>query len=242
MTALARRRPGLWVYLDGHDVARMASTVAKLRRCGAVGALPLIEGVNGHRVPVDTVAHACDVLAAADIDAMPFAFPNLTGNLAASIGHMHAVRQATRRRGQWDIEPIGMGRVGGVLGGDPPVLHWSQSSVDLLLEAEPDATITSTRVELLHFDPRGHELWLQREQQNSMDAPSSSVERWPDAVWVTGVFDQAGDARTLLEVGRDLDRCTPQARKTGTHGIWSAHTLNDAECDLLREWSLATWV
>lgn len=229
----ARRRPGLWVYLDGHDVARMASTVEKLRRCGAVGALPLIEGVNGHRIPVDTVAHACDVLAAADIDAMPFAFPNLTGNLAASIGHMHAVRQATRKRGQWDLEPARDGE---------QVVHWSQSSIDLLLEAEPGATITSTRVELPRWDPRGREVWLQLEQQTSTETLADVLRRWPDAVLVTGVFDQAGDPRTLLEVGRDLDRCTPQARKTGTHGVWSAHTLTDAKCDLLREWSLATWV
>lgn len=236
MTVPARRRPGLWIYLDGHDVARMPATVAKVRRCGAVGALPLIEGVNGHRLSVDTVAHACDQLAAADIDAMPFSFPALTGNLAASIGHAHAVQQATRRPMQWDIEPIVEG-----VGAERRTVHWSQSSVDLLLAADPTATITSTRVELPRWDARGREVWAQLEQQTSTDTLGKVLAQWPDAVLVTGVFDQQNDPRTLLEVGRDLDRCTAQAQRVGAHGVWSAHTLSDAECDLLREWAIATF-
>lgn len=235
LAQLAPRRRGLWVYLDGHDVARMPRTIETLRRCGAVGALPLIEGVNGHQLSVDLVAHACEQLATADISAMPFSFPHVGGELQRSIDHAYAVRDATRRPMQWDIEPA---PIPGVSGG---VVHWSQTSIDKLLAADPTATITSTRAELPRWDARGREIWLQLESQESTETLDKVLAKWPDAILVTGVFDQPGDPRLLVEVGRDLGRCTPQAKRTGTHAVWSAHTMTPAKADMLRDWALATF-
>lgn len=226
-------RPGVRVYCDSRDVMHPKETVAKLRRCACVEALPLIEGVNGHRVSVDVLRDFVDEAAAADITCMPFSFPAVNGELARSIDHFLACKRETRCRMQWDVEPLPIG------GGR--VMHWSQAMLDKLLAADPDATITSTRAELPRFDARGRLVYLQLESQTSTDTLEHVLRQWPDAVLVTGLFDNEGDPRTIDEVLRDLERCTPQAKRTGAHVLWSAHTMSELEADRIAAWAIETW-
>ncbi len=233
-----RTPDGLWIYLGSRDVVDIdrygaqSDAMAKLKRCGAVGALPMIESVEGLRQPVDRIERVCAHLARASMSAILVSFPSVLGPLSRSKRHLRECREATGAAAQWDVEPKAI---------DGRVVHWTQAALDEVLEAEPDASITSTRVELRRLDARGRQLWLQLEQQTSTDTLDEVLSRWPDTVCITGTFDRAGDPRTLDEVRLDLERCRAQARRTGRHGVWSARSTSSDECDVLRPWALETW-
>lgn len=233
-----RTPDGLWSYLGSGDVAEVArygarsETIDKLLRAGCVGALPMIESVEGTRQPLARVVDVVGALAEAHLSAILASFPSILGSLSRSFAHMAAVRDATGCAVQWDVEPKHV---------EGRAVHWTQRALDVALEAEPGASITSTRLELPRLDVRGREVWLQLEQQTSTATIADVLGRWPTAICITGVFDQRGDPRTLDEVRRDLERCRGQAVRTGKHGVWSARSMSGPECDVLRTWALATW-
>lgn len=227
---------GLSVYLGSGDMQALdrgdGPTLALLRRCGATAALVLVESVDGRRQSPERVERVCDRLRAADIAPLLYAFPDVTGDLSASIAHLAACREATRAPCQWDIEPRHDAG---------SVTHWTPALLGPLLTAEPLASITTTRRELGRLGDHGREVWLQLEAQTSTDTLAQALSKAPDAVLVTGLFDSTGDPRDLREVVRDLERCTVQAKRTGRHAVWSAQSMSVAEADALRSWALGTW-
>lgn len=228
------RTPGLWLYLDSHDVAHPDEAVKTLRRAGAVGGLVLIESVDGRRQSVERVKAACDALRASAVSPILYSFPSVGGDIAASIKHYHRCREATGAPGQWDVEPTG-----GVAGGKPT--HWTQRALDELLGADFEGSITTTRSEAPRLNLRGRELWLQLEAQTSVDHLDEALRKWPTSIPVIGVFDEPGDRRTLDEVRHDLSRCAEQAKRVGALGVWSAHTTTEEKADVLREWAIGTF-
>lgn len=236
--------PGLLVYLDGHDVARIDDTIATLHRCAAVAALVLCEGVNGHQVPIPTFVRACERLRAADITPIGFTFPRVTGDLVDSRAHFRACCVAARVDGQLDAEPETIGKDGS---GRPVLAHWTPSLLAPWLDADPRMSITTTRAEAGHLGSHNRRTFAQLEAQTSTDTLEQALlvfGRYSEPeqiVLVTGVFDQKDDPRTVDEIRRDLARCTTQAKRSGAHAIWSAHTLTPAKADVHREWALTTF-
>lgn len=238
-------RPGVRIYLDSHDRSSTGKrdrkrTMDVLRRSGAVACFITTEGVDGRLGPLDDVASMCDEARAADVEPILMPFPGIDQPLARSMRHYEACKSRTRARGQLDMEPK---RTGGV------TRFWTQPELDGYLALDPTMEITTTRAHLNHrdvktgkrLDLRGRRLALQLERQASL-ADVSSIERfWPDAYWVLGAFDEPGDPRMLSEFKEHLRLSVPQARRTGALAVWSAHVLDDRECDALREFGLSTF-
>lgn len=231
---------GLFIFLGSGDMKEIddhgekSATLAKLLRAGAIGAVVLIESVEGTRQRVARVLHVCELLRARGITPVLMSFPSVLADVGAAIGHALECERATGARLMWDIEPRRLAA--------DRVVHWTARGVARLRAAVPHALVTSTRIELPKLgDVDDAEVWLQLEQQTSTDTLAKVLERWPDAVCVTGVFDDEDDKRTLDEIRRDLERCTAQAKKTGRHGVWSARSMSLEEADVHREWALSTW-
>lgn len=224
------RADGLWIYLGSGDMARPSETVATLRACGAIGALVLVESVDGRRQPLARVAAMVDALAAADVSAILYSFPSVTGDLYASRIHLAKCAALTGAGTQLDAEPH-------------DGTHWSPALLAPWLSAFSALSITSTRAELPYLGEHGRETWLQAEAQTSIDVLPKSLRKWPRALVVTGAFGSEADPRTHAEFARDLARCQAQARKTGAHAVWSAASLRVRPdlCDEIRAWVVATW-
>lgn len=220
--------PGLAVYCDSHDVIHTSETLSILRRAGARSGLLLIEGVNGHRMPVDVVRRTADALRESEIAPLIFTFPAVDGDLSASRDWYLRMREEIDCLGQLDAEPNGDA-------------HWSEALLDPWLKADRLMSITSTSAEAPRLGKHGRLFFLQLEMQNSVATLSQRLKVYPDAVCVTGVFDQKSDIRTVAEVMADLRACTAQARRTGLHAEWSAHTLTWAKADATRRWVVETW-
>lgn len=222
---------GLAVYLDSHDVQRIDATIAKLQRCGAAIALVPCEslpyeGPHGPIVPrlsLPTLARICDQLRAADITPIVYSFPAVDGDLRDSLAHYRAALVTTGAHGQLDAEPH-------------HGTHWTPAALAPWLDADPDMSITTTRAEIGHLGAHGRCVWLQLERQASTATLAAAVRKAPDAILVTGLFDERDNPRTLDEIRVDLDRCAVHSARLGIHGFWSAHTMSDAEADLLRGW------
>lgn len=231
-------RDGLWVYLDSSDLRHQSKTVARLRRCGAVGALPCIEGNNGRRANIDDLLSLQETLYDSDIGLHPFTFPSVLGDLVGAREWFVQVCTRLRVSGQLDAEP---GRMGN------GVLHWSPALLAPWLDLDCLTTITTTRAEAPHLGPHDRPVFAQLEAETSLDTLGRALEIFERTTQrerltlVSGLFDSTDNPRTLIEVGRDLARATSQARLNGKHAVWSAHVMSDAEADILREWSLDTW-
>lgn len=228
--------PGLWLYCDSHDVIHVAETVATLRRCGAVGAVAMIEGITpggSQRMPLDRIKRLVDACRAVDVDVILCAFPDVRGELVASRDWLADACELLGCEGQLDAEP----REGA---------HWSPSLLDPWLGIA-HLSITTTRIEAPRLGPHNRRVWAQLEQQTSVStlpqaiAIFSKVTAPESIVLVTGAFDQNGDVRTIEEVHADLARCAPHAKVSGQHAVWSAHTVSPAEADALRSWALETF-
>jgi hypothetical protein len=115
-----------------------------------------------------------------------------------------------------------------------------------VLASDGAASITSTSAEMhadgrMRWSPRTREVWLQLEGQTSTDTLDRRLRTYPDAVLVTGVFDEPTDPRTVEETKRDLERSTPQAKRKRRHAIWSAHTMTGPKADAIKAWSDRTF-
>lgn len=228
-------RRGLWVYCDSSDVIHVERSIPTLRRCGAVGAIAMIEGITptgAQRMPLDRVRRFVDAAKAAGLDVTLCAFPDVRADLIASRDWLADACEALGCHAQLDAEPR-------------PPAHWTPALVEPWLSIY-DLSITTTRVEAPRLGSHNRTMWAQLEQQTSVATLSKALAIFSrttpleQIVLVTGALDQApdqGGRRTIEEVHADLTRCAPQARVSGAHAVWSAHTIGPAEADALREWS-----
>jgi len=235
---MAPIRRGLWVYCDSSDVIHTERSIPTLRRCGAVGAIAMIEGITptgAQRMPLDRVRRFVDACRAAGLDVTLCAFPDVRGDLIASRDALAHACGMLGCHAQLDAEPR-------------PPAHWTPALLAPWL-ALYDLSITTTRVEAPRLGTHNRTTWAQLEQQTSVATLSKALAIFSrttpleQIVLVTGAFDQSpeqGGTRTLAELRADLDACTGQARVSGAHAVWSAHAIDDAEADALREWA-AGW-
>jgi hypothetical protein len=234
--------PGLRIYCDSHDVAREPRrTVDIALRAGAVGVIAMVEGITGdrgsRRLPMEVVARFVEMAHAADLHVTACAFPDVREDPARSIDHLWACAEIADAA-ELDAEP----RDG---------VHWSAAKLrPWLASAEFAATplsITTTRIEAPRLGAHGLRVRGQLEQLTSTDTLADALTRLAKGTRldlvepVVGAFDQRGVVRTVATMRRDLDRCAAQARLAGGLAVWSAHTLDEDEADVLREWALATW-
>lgn len=227
---------GLHVYLGSGDMVAMPATLATLARCGATGALVLVESVDGRRQPVERVVSVCAALRASKVEPMLYSFPAIDGDLYASRVHLGKCHVATGAPTQLDAEPHDGTR-------------WSAQTVAPWLASDRSLSITTTRAEAPRVGKHDRDVWAQLESQTSTQTLVRALTTFtrfaPLAriVLVTGVFGSDTDPRTTDEVRVDLARCTAQARRTGRHGVWSARSLASRPdlCAVLHEWSAATW-
>lgn len=221
---------GLHVYLDSADLTRMAATKWTLRRCGATAAFVLMQAVDGRLVPFDRFVAVCNELRSIDVTPIGYTFPSLASDMIAARKHYLACTTGGSCRGQLDAEPLGR------------TYRWTPAKLAPWLSIDPAMSITTTRAQSPGLGEHRRELWLQLESQKSTATRFAEVlDDHPGAPLVTGMFDADDDPRTIDEVLADLRRCTPRARETRKHAVWSARTINDDEADALKEWAVETW-
>jgi hypothetical protein len=200
--------------------------------------IAMVEGIiperGSRRLPLDTVRRFADLAHAADLHVTACAFPDVREKHDPSILNLLDCREEGADALELDAEPRAK-------------QYWTPYALRPWLDAIPDLSITTTRHEATRLGRADRRLRLQLEQLTSTDTLEHALTRGERLTTrdqiepVIGVFDQRGIGRTPDMVRRDLERCTPQARLAGGLAAWSAHTLDDDEADVLREWAIATW-
>lgn len=232
-------RPGLSIYCDSHDISPcyQAATLDTLLRCGAVGAIAMVEGITGERgsqlADLDDVRRFVDLCGARDIDVTACAFPDVREPHTRSIGHLEACISVG-----CDVELDAEPRAGA---------HWTPALARVWLDRLPTLSITTTRTEAPRLGRVDRLVRGQLEQLTSVDTLDDALRKLAGLTDrrriqpVVGTFDQRGVVRTPAMLRRDLARCSQQALDSGGLAAWSAHTVSHAEAAALLEWALALW-
>lgn len=238
-TLPALPRPGARLYCDSYDVSpkHQAATVDTLLRCGAVGAIAMVEGITGERgsqlVDVDTVRRFVDLCGARDLDVTACAFPDVREPHGRSLDHMDAC-VSVGCEPELDAEP----RAG---------KHWSPALVAVWRKRFPTMSLTTTRIEADDIGRVDCLVRGQLEQLTSIDTLEDAMKKLSlltsrDLIQpVIGTFEQRGVIRTVAMVRRDLARIAQQAQRSGGFVAWSAHTTSHEEADAILETALGLW-
>lgn len=243
MTSRYVRPPGLWIYCAAGAVAAPTETVATLRRCGAVLAIAMVEGITpggSQRVQSATVARFVDACAASDISVILCSFPDILEQrfeLLDSRDHLADLAEQLHCRPQLDAEPRKRGAV---------VTHWTPHDLQPWLHIA-DLSITTTRIEAPHLGKHDRLTLGQLEQPTSFDTLDDALEIFgrysasEDIVVVGGAFDVGRVVRTPDDMRHDQARARAQYARSGAYACWDARALGQApeRCDALREMALA---